>query len=297
MSTPPESVSPNENAAPNDPPHEVTSPIVGGDDPPVTEPTQVEVAAGAGSPSSTPSVSVAGKPKRSALTLILMLLVTLLLGVIIGLLLERMVLNPEPPIEYPDAHPQAAILYEQIRRDADDPTAIGDVDAPVVIAEWADFRCSFCGRFDLETLPAIQHYIDDGLVRVEWNDFPVFQEESIDLAVAAHAAGDQGLFREMSHALMEYQFVEGGSDFSNENLIAIAEGIGVPDIAVFTQSLENSDAVRAEIDAAHDHAMGLFGRGATPQFIVNAQHIGGFLDGDDMSIVIEQELQRHKDES
>lgn len=246
--------------------------------------------------------SAVTKPSRSVLTTVLLLLVTLLLGIIIGLILERTVLNPEPeaaPIEYPDAQSAEvqAIMDAQFRRDASDPTAMGAVDAPVVIAEWADLRCSYCGRFALETLPALQQYIDDGLVRVEWNDFTVFQEESIDLAVAARAAGDQGLFREMTHAIMDYQFNQSGTDFSAESLVALAEGIGVPDIAAFTAALDNSDEARAEIAASYENAMALFGQAATPKFIVNGQYIGGFLDGPGMSTVIEQELQRVKDNS
>ena len=263
-------------------------------------------------------------PKRSVLTTVLLLLVTLLLGIVIGLLIDRAVLNAEPapdatPVptseatespgasgettdaeegpypELPDAE-LVAIMEAQIRRDPNDPTAIGSVDAPVVIAEWADYRCGYCQKFGLETLPAIQHYIDDGLVRVEWNDFPVFQEESLDLAVAAQAAGEQGLFREMGHAIMAYQAVDGGTDFSRENILALASSIGVPDMAAFEASLD-SEEILAAVNASYENALTVFGRAATPQFIVNYQYIGGFLDGDGFSAVIDQELLRIADNS
>ncbi|SNU01087.1 Protein-disulfide isomerase [Ruaniaceae bacterium KH17] len=262
------------------------------------------------------------QPRRSVLVTVLSLLVMLLLGIVIGLLLSRTVLAPDDdasaPAEptatatdpatdteagsteaapYPDAPSDdvLAVMEAQFRRTEGDSFAMGDVNAPVVIAEWADFRCSYCAKFHLETLPAIQHFIDEGVVRYEWNDFPVLGEESVDLAVAGRAAGDQGLFFEMSHAIVNYQFVEGGTDLSNENLIAIAEEIGMPDIATFTESLENSQAARAAIQASYDNATQIFGKAATPQFVVNAQYIGGWLDGEGFTTVIEQELQRVAD--
>ncbi|MDN5558706.1 MAG: thioredoxin domain-containing protein, partial [Ruaniaceae bacterium] len=197
---------------------------------------------------------------------------------------------------YPDL-PTAelvALMQAQIRRDADDPTAMGAVDAPVVIAEWADYRCGYCQQFAIETIPGIQHYIDDGLVRIEWNDFPVFQEESLDLAVAAQAAGEQGLFREMNHAIMEYQAVDGGTDLSRENILALAGSIAVPDLAAFEAALD-SEEILAAVNASYENAMTVFGRAATPQFIVNYQYIGGFLDAEAMSRVIDQELLRIAD--
>ncbi|HLQ79477.1 MAG TPA: thioredoxin domain-containing protein [Brachybacterium sp.] len=34
-----------------------------------------------------------------------------------------------------------------VRRDPDDPRAIGDVDAPVVLVRWTDLRCPSCASF------------------------------------------------------------------------------------------------------------------------------------------------------
>lgn len=258
-------------------------------------------------------------PSRSVLVTVLMLLVTLLLGIMIGLILSRTVLAPEPEsapspeappaaqtdapaVEqppYPDLPPAEVleIIEAQFRRDAGDPYAVGDVNAPVVVAEWADYRCSYCARFTLETLPEIQHFIDEGLVRLEWNDFPVLGPESIDLAVAGRAAADQGLFHEMSHAITSYQFIDGGSDFSVDSLVSIAESAGIPDPDAFRAALEDSEGARAEIDASYNNALQVFGQASTPKFLVNSQYIGGFLDGPAFSQVIEQELLRIVDNS
>lgn len=61
------------------------------------------------------------------------------------------------------------------RRIADDPTALGAVDAPVVMVEYSDYRCPFCGLFARDPLPVlVEKYVDSGELRIEWRDLPVF---------------------------------------------------------------------------------------------------------------------------
>ena len=80
------------------------------------------------------------------------------------------------------------------RRDADDYTAIGDVDAPLVMIEYSDYRCPYCALYATETQPElIKKYVDTGKLRIEWRDTPIFGEQSLDAAVAAPAAGEQGM--------------------------------------------------------------------------------------------------------
>src|SRR5699024_5603667 len=65
------------------------------------------------------------------------------------------------------------------RRDADDPMAIGDVDAPVVLIDYSDFQCPFCGKFARDTAPElIDEYVDEGILRIEWRDFPYLGDDS-----------------------------------------------------------------------------------------------------------------------
>lgn len=49
---------------------------------------------------------------------------------------------------------------------------IGKADAPVVIAQWFDYQCSYCKKFAAETLPAIiEGYVNAGKVKVVFKDF------------------------------------------------------------------------------------------------------------------------------
>ncbi|WP_374103454.1 DsbA family protein [Streptomyces sp. RK31] len=86
-------------------------------------------------------------------------------------------------------------LLALARRDTADPLALGSPDAPVVLIDYSDFQCPFCGRFARETKPAlVRDYVDKGILRIEWRDFPVFGAESDQAARAGWAAGQQDRF-------------------------------------------------------------------------------------------------------
>lgn len=109
---------------------------------------------------------------------------------------------------------QMAALQEQqqqpptIRISADDDPTIGDADAPITIIEFSDFQCPFCARFSSQTLPSIQEeYIDKGLVKLVYRDFPLnhIHPNAAVTALAAECADDQGGFKGMHDILFEKQ--------------------------------------------------------------------------------------------
>src|SRR5699024_4476302 len=71
------------------------------------------------------------------------------------------------------------------RHEPNDPLANGDPDAPVTLVNYSDFRCPFCAKFATDIQPKLQKYIDNGTMRVEWHDLPIFGEQSVRAAVAA----------------------------------------------------------------------------------------------------------------
>ncbi|WP_280116153.1 thioredoxin domain-containing protein [Leucobacter coleopterorum] len=90
------------------------------------------------------------------------------------------------------------------RRVENDPMAIGDIDAPVVMSEWVDFRCPFCAVYSRDTFDQIvTEFVDTGKVRIEMHDVAFFGEESVRAAVAARAAGEQGCYFQFVKAVYD----------------------------------------------------------------------------------------------
>ena len=154
------------------------------------------------------------------------------------------------------------------RRVANDPTALGEVDAPVVLVEYADYRCPFCGLFSRETLPPlVEKYVKSGDLRVEWRDLPVFGEQSTMTAVAGRAAGKQGKFWEFNKATFALAPERGHADLPRERLVQIAQEVGVPDMTQFEADLDSKELQQSvAADAQEAAALGATG---TPTFLVN----------------------------
>lgn len=158
-------------------------------------------------------------------------------------------------------------------RKADDPTAMGEVDAPVVLLIWSDFRCPFCSAWERETFPQLMPYVESGSLRIEHRDLVLFGDESQRTAVAARAAGLQGKYWEFSEAVAAVAPTSGHPEITDEDLIAFAKQVGVADIAKFTKDLDSSELDEAvTADTTQAKAIGLT---STPFFIVNRTPISG----------------------
>ncbi|RIK19520.1 MAG: hypothetical protein DCC51_08830 [Anaerolineae bacterium] len=50
----------------------------------------------------------------------------------------------------------------------------GRLDAPIVMEEFSDFQCPYCGRFTNETMPALlENQVANGEVVIIFHDFPL----------------------------------------------------------------------------------------------------------------------------
>ncbi|MFJ5828280.1 DsbA family protein [Streptomyces sp. NPDC093089] len=173
------------------------------------------------------------------------------------------------------ADPSAGVypdLEAYARRDAADKLALGRADAPVVLIEYADFKCGYCGKFARDTEPVlVRKYVENGTLRIEWRNFPIFGEESEAVARASWAAGQQGRFWEFHKAAYAEDAKEKG--FGKDRLAALAREAGVPDAARFAKDSE-SQAAREAVrkDQEQGHALGAT---STPSFLVNGRPIAG----------------------
>ncbi|MFI9200122.1 DsbA family protein [Streptomyces sp. NPDC053048] len=167
--------------------------------------------------------------------------------------------------------------YDQLekltsRRENGDPLAIGKKDAPVVLVEYADYQCSYCGRFTRETQPElIKKYVDEGVLRIEFRNFPIFGKDSERAARASWAAGRQGRFQQFHDEL--FAKLRKGDALAEDKLVDLAGKAGVKDLDRFREDL-NGSAAAAAVKKDQDEGYSL-GVKSTPSFLVGGRPLAG----------------------
>ncbi len=183
----------------------------------------------------------------------------------------------EPPASSTQLAPSApndASSLSVERRVVNDPLALGEVDAPIVMVMFADYRCPFCAKFSRDTEPElVERFVSNGTLRLEWRDFPIFGDQSVLAARAGRAAAEQGKFWDFNHAVFAVAPDRGHADLTEEALIGFAEQVGVPDIDKFAAGMRGP-TFDAAINADLAEATSL-GVPSTPAFIVNGDPILG----------------------
>lgn len=168
---------------------------------------------------------------------------------------------------------EKAQLASLARRQAGDPTAMGPVNAPVVIMIWSDYQCPYCGQFARNTQPEIiKNYVDKGLVRLEWRDLPYLGPQSTPAAYAARAAGDQGKFWQFHDALYANQHPVNSGLLNDAALTAVATrlGLNMTQWNADRNSTTTKDAVQADLSEATS-----LGIDSAPAFIVGGTPVMG----------------------
>ena len=174
------------------------------------------------------------------------------------------------------------------RREAGDPFAMGRADAPVVLVEYEDFRCPFCSKFATDVEPQlIERYVKTGVLRIEWRDFPIFGEESLEMAKAGRAAARQGKFWQFHDIAYSMGSTTEKASFPEERIQQIAREAGISDLAKFNAD-RGDPTIMQEIqtDMAEGQRLGV---SSVPSFIVNSQPILGAQPLEQFTSVIEQE--------
>ncbi|WP_367138783.1 MULTISPECIES: DsbA family protein [Streptomyces] len=158
------------------------------------------------------------------------------------------------------------------RRKDGDPLALGRKDAPVVLVEYADYQCSYCGKFTRDSQPElIKKYVDQGVLRIEFRNFPIFGKDSERAARASWAAGQQGKFWQFHDEV--YAKLRKGDALAEDKLADMAGKAGVSDIDRFRSDLNGSaaeEAVKKDQQEGYD-----LGVTSTPSFLVGGRPIAG----------------------
>lgn len=166
----------------------------------------------------------------------------------------------------------SAELKALARREPGDKLALGRADAPVVLIEYSDFKCGYCGKFARDTEPElVKKYVEDGTLRIEWRNFPIFGADSEAAAKAAWAAGQQDRFAAFHAAAYADGSKEKG--FAEPRLVELAREAGVPDLERFKTDMAGEQAAAAlRKDQEEGYRIGVT---STPSFLVNGKPIAG----------------------
>ncbi|MEE2032349.1 DsbA family protein [Rhodococcus chondri] len=198
------------------------------------------------------------------------------LGLVAVVLLAVLVVDRsgDPDNATTAATPEMGPVGDMSRRLDGDPLALGSVDAPVVLVAYSDYRCPFCAKFSRDTEPVlIDKYVDEGILRIEWRDLPIFGEESMSAARAGRAAAAQGRFWEFNSAVYAASPERGHPDLTPEALRGFAEAAAVPDLDRFVRDAADISAdqdIYADVLEANT-----IGVSSTPSFVVNGTPILG----------------------
>jgi protein-disulfide isomerase len=189
--------------------------------------------------------------------------------------------QPTQPTQ-PSAPPTAQARGEVT---VDDRFGIGEEDAPVIMIEFTDYQCPFCGRFYSQTLGQIKsEYVETGKVKLYIKDFPLdsIHPQARPAANAARCAAEQDKFWEYHNLLFENQ-----QSLSDVNYKKWAADLGL-DEEQFSSCYDDrkyDDAITA--DFTQGSAAGIRG---TPGFIINGQIISGAQPFENFKQIIEAAL-------
>lgn len=151
---------------------------------------------------------------------------------------------------------------------------VGGATARVFIVEFADFGCSYCAKFNVETYPKIDStYIDKGVVR--WKMIPFVTgmfKNSREVAEAAECAGEQGAFWKM-HDLMYVKQKEWKASSDIRTLVAKYAAQLKLDRIAFGRCAMNPE-IRARVQR-HDALARQLAIQGTPMFYVNGRRVPG----------------------
>lgn len=175
-----------------------------------------------------------------------------------------------------EAYEEARAFGEMLaRRDGEDPAALGEEDAPVVLIGYSDYQCPYCARWVEEVQPElVERYVDPGDLRIEWRDFPYMGDSSELLSAGARAAGEQGGYWDYHEAVYGDQdaFTDQDTETLTDQLTGVAEEQGL-DPERFAEDLTDEDLTGAvDEDFAEGQQIGVSG---TPAFIINGTPVFG----------------------
>lgn len=176
--------------------------------------------------------------------------------------------------------PKPATSEKKYNAESDTSYRLGSNNPKITIVEFSDFACPFSKNSYPVIRDIVLKYNKD--VRLIYRYYPVKQEYSADLAMAAHCAGEQGLFWPMHDILFRNQGVSEKDKIHN-----LAKEIGV-DTAKFKDCFGNKKYL-PQIQKDYADATDFKIKG-TPTWFINGYKIEGDMPKENWEKIITELL-------
>lgn len=169
---------------------------------------------------------------------------------------------------------------------------LGEPAAEVRLVEFGDLQCPGCRGFAEDVLPqVIDSKVRSGEAQIEFRNFTILGEESVEAAAAALAAAAQGRGWSFVELFYRNQGFENSGYVSDDFLVAVARGAGVQDLSQWN-AMRQSRRTRERLSAERTEAEAL-GFGGTPSFAIEGpasdglEPIGTPTSADDLEATID----------
>jgi len=159
----------------------------------------------------------------------------------------------------------------------------GPVEAPVILVEYTDFQCPYCGRVQ-PTLEKLRERYGDS-IRMIFKNLPLaMHQQAAFAAEAALCAGDQGGFWPMHDWLFANH-----SAINRDAVMTQAKELGLDVDALNACVDEGRHAAEVQADSKEANSFGITG---TPGFSVNGRILTGAQPLESFVKIIDDELRR-----
>ena len=146
----------------------------------------------------------------------------------------------------------------------------GSQSAKLILVEFTDYQCPFCGRHFQQTSPQIERdYVNTGRIKYVVRDFPLesIHKDALKAAEAAHCAREHGQYWQMHDRLFNSQ-----NALAADHLSAYAGALGL-DVQSFRRCLDsNQYSAKIRQDLVDAQKVGVQ---ATPSFLLGVAEPGG----------------------
>lgn len=166
----------------------------------------------------------------------------------------------------------------------------GSLSSPVEMTYYFDYQCRWCRDFELNTLPQLKKYIDDGSLSITYKDYVFIGRDSMTAGLGSQCIfNEYGLDKFLKYHNLMYinQKTKNTGWITDELLENISEKISI-DYAFISDCIDNKTYISL---VKEDTDEGKFnGITSTPSFIINDKRLSGSLNIQKFESIIQSEL-------